>query len=122
MHFVGFVAHNVARDRLMLDFILRSFQRPQDFYSNQTFMVLVNKGEEAYTLFTFTSIVFIQRLLYSARKALGFVCFDINSLCLINCNTSKTISSCFLRDDDDNYKTITKTFTKGDSRSNKVGV
>ena len=75
-----------------------------------------------FTLFAFTSIVFVQRLLSSVRKALGFVCFGINSPCLINCNTSKTISSCFLRDDSDNYKTITKTFTKGDLRSNKVGV
>ena len=80
------------------------------------------KRVEAFTPFTFTPIVFIQRLLSSARKALGFVCSGINSPRLINCNTSKTILSCLLRDDNDNCKTITKTFTKGDSRSNKVGV
>ena len=54
------------------------------------------------------------------RKALGFVCLGINSRHLI-CNTSQTISSCFIRGDNDSYQTIAKTFTKGDSHSNKAG-
>ena len=58
-----------------------------------------------------------------AMKALGFVCFGINSPRLIvNCNTSQTISSCFIRGDNDSYQTIAKTFTKGDSHRNKAGV
>ena len=58
--------------------------------------------------FNVQRIVSVQRLpvLSSARKALGFVCFGINSPRLINCNTAQTISSCFIRSDNDSYQTM----------------
>ena len=68
------------------------------------------------------SSAFLANLSFSLTRALGFVCFGINSPRLIKCNISQTIESCFIRVDNDTYKTIAKTFTKGDSHSNKGGV
>ena len=46
-----------------------------EFKTREQFDVF--KRVEVFTLFAFTSIVFVQRLLSSVRKALGFVCFGI---------------------------------------------